>query len=882
MNAPSSLHPTDQTLSSYGLGKLDDILAEAINTHLEQCPDCRKRVAEMSADSFLDRIRDAQKPLAMSTFGESQLGGSQNYMGRDTAAPPPANTLPPGLADHPDYAIKRELGRGGMGVVYLAHNTLLGRDEVLKVMGRQIIERPGVLERFLREIRVVAMLRHPNIVTAYHATRLGDSIIFAMEYVEGLDLFRMVKAKGPLPVGHACNFVCQAALGLQHAHEEGLVHRDIKPGNLMLSRKGDKATIKVLDFDLAKATREERIDVKLTSVGQALGTPDYIAPEQIIDAPSADVRADIYSLGGTLYHLLTGRPPFEADSLYDMFQAHMSRDADPVNFVRPEVPAELAALVAKMMAKDRARRFQTPGEVAEALTPFFKKGNVAFKATKPDVSGGGQTAARRPETGAGPTPVERATDAGKPVVLAKKPTETAAPGSQWKSLIEFRKAKGLADEAPRVESTRRPPWKKWPIALAGSLFGLIALGVIIITIRDKKGRETKISVPDDSTVVYEGPPKNVEIKPSLNGREEAGAIRGPTSVSREAGSPSVDKPQGPPAANVDASAFVSLFNGENLAGWKKSPFGKGDWVVRDGAIQTTCNGRLYTDRGDYRDFHLRAELKTETNCLGGVNFRSAISDHRESTYHVHVNTLQAHSDHPKTGSLSRDVHTGSDTVLQAVETDLVRPQQWFTLEVIAIGRHFIVKINGKQVAEGDDLENAYDRGYIALWRSWESQGGELACRKIEIKELTGTDVAGNQGRQSRFVPLLNDNNKSGRNTDSDNSRLAPEAIRKGMQWKGIKGWTVARPDNPVGSLQEISLEITELDRGQFKGVFRWGHAKPVPVKGSFQGDMIEWTGDGFKLETYKAKIDGNYLTGECGNGTFKLELIGELRERGSP
>ena len=267
-----------------------------------------------------------------------------------------------------------------MGVVYLAHNKLMGRDEVLKVMGRHIMERPGVLDRFLREIRIVARLRHPNIVTAYHATRLGESIVFAMEYVPGLDLSRMIKSKGPMPVAHACYFVCQAALGLQHAHEEGLVHRDIKPGNLMLSHWKDTATIKILDFGLAKLTREEKIDLKLTSEGQALGTPDYIAPEQIVDAPSADIRADIYSLGGTLYDLLAGRPPFQANSLYDMYQAHISRDAEPLNFVRPWVPAELAALVAKMMAKDPGRRFQTPGEVALALRPFLTRENAALEA----------------------------------------------------------------------------------------------------------------------------------------------------------------------------------------------------------------------------------------------------------------------------------------------------------------------------------------------------------------------------------------------------------------------------------------------------------------------------------------------------------------------
>jgi hypothetical protein len=194
-NAPSA-HPTRQALSSFGLGKLDNPSAEAVSKHLEQCADCRNQVAELSADSFLGRVRDAQGS-AMSTYRQSQSSG--NTLGQVSAkavGPPPSDTLPPGLADHPDYEIKRELGQGGMGVVYLAHNKLMGRDEVLKVMSQHIIERPGVLDRFVREIRAVAKLRHPNIVTAYHATRLGDSVVFAMEYVDGLDLSRMVKAKG--------------------------------------------------------------------------------------------------------------------------------------------------------------------------------------------------------------------------------------------------------------------------------------------------------------------------------------------------------------------------------------------------------------------------------------------------------------------------------------------------------------------------------------------------------------------------------------------------------------------------------------------------------------------------------------------------------------
>jgi serine/threonine protein kinase len=233
-----------------------------------------------------------------------------------------------------------------MGLVYLAHNRLLGRNEVLKVAGHHLVERPNALDRFLGEIRNTAKLHHPNIIAAYSALRFGESLVLAMEYVEGLDLALVVKARGPLPVANACNYIHQAALGLQHVHERGMVHRDIKPSNLMLAREGDRARIKVLDFGLAKATPERELDLDLTGTGQMLGTPDFIAPEQTIDAQGVDIRADIYSLGCTLYDLLTGGPPFRATTLDDVLQAHHSMDAKPLNIVRPEVPAELAALVA--------------------------------------------------------------------------------------------------------------------------------------------------------------------------------------------------------------------------------------------------------------------------------------------------------------------------------------------------------------------------------------------------------------------------------------------------------------------------------------------------------------------------------------------------------
>jgi formylglycine-generating enzyme required for sulfatase activity/serine/threonine protein kinase len=495
------LHPTDQTLSSYGLGKLDDHSAQAVNEHLMECSDCRKRVAELSTDSFLQRVRDAQKPSGKSTSGRSQTGGTLSDDGTNTLTSSSGVSLPPGLAAHPDYEIKRELGRGGMGVVYLAHNRMMGRDEVLKVMGQHLMGHPGLLERFIREIHSVAKLRHPNIVTAYHATRFGESLLLAMEYVEGLDLSRMVETKGPMPVAHACLFIHQAALGLQHAHEEGLIHRDIKPHNLMLSRKGDKATVKILDFGLAKAAREKLAgDIEssraLTGAGQALGTPTYMAPEQIMDASTADIRADIYSLGGTLYYLLTGRPPFQAKSLYDLYQAHISRIADPLNQVRPDVPAELAALVAKMLAKDPAERFQTPGEVAQALKPFCTKANAAL-------TGPAKVGPFSAETALATTQME--TDADRRMVRTGKAAEPSGAESGWESMIDFQETDGSAESASDRAPTQRSPWM-WSLFAVGVLsFGLFAAWMGgVFRLKTAEGVIVLENVPKDSEILVDG------------------------------------------------------------------------------------------------------------------------------------------------------------------------------------------------------------------------------------------------------------------------------------------------------------------------------------------------------------------------------------------
>ena len=338
-----------------------------------------------------------------------------------------------------------------MGVVYLARNKLMDRLEVLKVVGGHLMGRQGIVDRFLGEIRNAARLEHPNIVMAYAVVRLDESIAFAMEYVEGQDLAEHVKASGRLSVANACSYIYQTALGLQHAHERGMVHRDIKPNNLVLTRQGNRAIVKVLDFGLAKVTSERTHDTGLTHEGQMLGTPDFIAPEQTVDARSADIRADIYSLGCTLYYLLTGGPPFKARSLYELLQAHHSMDATPLNLARPEVPFEVAAIVAKMMAKEPERRFQTPAEVAKALTPYFRKTTPAV-----DVSSGQGPRARDPQADSpildAPNAETRPTIGGAlaGVPPVGRPTELAREGVSWDRLIEVKGTELIRESGPKV------------------------------------------------------------------------------------------------------------------------------------------------------------------------------------------------------------------------------------------------------------------------------------------------------------------------------------------------------------------------------------------------------------------------------------------------
>jgi tRNA A-37 threonylcarbamoyl transferase component Bud32 len=284
------------------------------------------------------------------------------------------------------YVLLDKLGEGGMGQVFKARNWKLGQVVALKLIRKERLTSADAVRRFHREIRAAAQLDHPNVVRAYDADEIGGTHLLVMEYAEGTDLARAVRGRGPLPVAEACEYVRQAALGLQHVHERGLVHRDIKPSNLLVSGQG---AVKVLDLGLAllTASEEDRGEsAALTREGALMGTADYMAPEQAQESHAVDIRADLYSLGCTLYFLLAGRPPFPTGTFLQKLNKHQFEEPAPLEHLRPDLPPGLAAVIRKALAKRPGDRYQTPAELAAALAALPAGGAEAFDHDAPTVA----------------------------------------------------------------------------------------------------------------------------------------------------------------------------------------------------------------------------------------------------------------------------------------------------------------------------------------------------------------------------------------------------------------------------------------------------------------------------------------------------------------
>lgn len=374
MPANQAEHPGVDQLSGFALGKLEPAEIDVIEHHLSGCEPCCETLKQFQQDTFVELVRDMGRPpiqdphgatLTLATASTETVGENRSF------------EVPPELASHPRYRVLELLGSGGMGAVYRAEHRLMQRSVALKIINPRLVASESAVDRFRREIQAAARLQHQNIVTAFDAEQAGDVHFFVMEYVKGTDLQKVLDQRGPLPVAEACEYILQAAIGLQHAHENGMVHRDIKPHNLVVVTARGVAQVKILDFGLASLTSIEALptdeiagdpNTELTHVGTLMGTPDYMAPEQGRDAHAADIRADIYSLGCTFYTLLAGQVPFVGGTAVEKVKAHSERTPRPIGELRKDLPQGLAQVIDRMMAKDPAHRYQTPAEVVSALT----------------------------------------------------------------------------------------------------------------------------------------------------------------------------------------------------------------------------------------------------------------------------------------------------------------------------------------------------------------------------------------------------------------------------------------------------------------------------------------------------------------------------------
>jgi serine/threonine protein kinase len=409
-------HLTLATLKEYTVGLLDEPEFSEASDHLEFCPDCCERLfaLEASKDELVAELRGAgERPLfveepemaaALTAARNAMPAGADDDMAARSAADRESTDVFSALDD---YQVVTKIGQGGMGVVYAARHTKLDRPVAVKVLRSDRLARSDSNARFMQELRAIGKLDHPNIVRAYDAREADGQHILVMELVKGIDLSALVEAEGVLPVADACELVRQAAVGLQHAHEHNLVHRDVKPSNLMLS---DGGVVKLLDLGLSRLhadnicntrgdsaltgsssdTNKVEQSRELTESQQIIGSIDYMAPEQCLDGRLADARSDVYGLGATLFKLLTGRTPYasrEYDTVGKKLAAIGGPASTPMKLNRNDLPPELVAILRRLLDKNPDARFCSAGEVAEALAPLARGHNVPRFVREPNATG---------------------------------------------------------------------------------------------------------------------------------------------------------------------------------------------------------------------------------------------------------------------------------------------------------------------------------------------------------------------------------------------------------------------------------------------------------------------------------------------------------------
>lgn len=459
----------------------NDRLAELFEEALARSPDLRVEFVRKTceADSqlahellaLLNHCHDAGKP----DFLKPPLDHGSAAMLKDMLVESVSKAgLASEISEHRSigpYELHEKLGEGGMGAVYRGIHGKLGKAFAVKILAHAACGQPDMIARFEREMKAVGKLEHPNIVAASHAGEQDGRHYLAMDLVDGVDVQKLIDARGPFEISDACELIRQAAEGIQHAHENDLVHRDIKPSNLMLTRDGK---VKILDLGLAVLQQTNDDQTGITPSGHIMGTPSYMSPEQVTDAHRVDIRSDIYSLGATLYALLAGEPPF-GDDQYDTpgkkMVARATQDAPSISTLRDGLPCELVLVLDRMMNRDPDERYVQPAEVAALLAPFAEGADLARIAR--------ETGGLRPDA------VDHSLSSTWDYV---KPAEDTSPNVA----INSRSAKSEAE----VVGRRSRSSTHWTVLFVTTLVLLCIAAGIIIRLPIGMG-ELVIEIPDD-------------------------------------------------------------------------------------------------------------------------------------------------------------------------------------------------------------------------------------------------------------------------------------------------------------------------------------------------------------------------------------------------